>query len=265
MVFLKTHSWTSVGFNYLIACWGIQLNLLLMPFWEMCINKPSFHSINIGIPDLINADFAAGAVLISFGALLGKCNWGQLFVLATLEVILYAFNCAICVGALRIADMGGSYTIHMFGAFFGLSASFFFEPKKGIANEQGRCGGNYTSQLLAMIGTVFLFMYWPSFNAALAEGVAQQRAIVNTLISISASVLTSSFVSLMFLGQFDMEVMLNSSLAGGVAIGASCDLIIGPVYPFIIGVVSGGISAIGFLRVNASAQSTIKLHDTCGV
>ena len=88
----------------------------------------------------------------------------------------------------------------MFGAFFGLSASFFFEPKKAIANEQGRCGGNMTSQVLAMIGTIFLFMYWPSFNAALVTGVAQQRAVVNTLVSISASVLTSSFVSLLFKG-----------------------------------------------------------------
>ena len=48
-----------------------------------------------------------------------------------------------------------------------------------------------------------------------------------------------------------MEVMLNSTLAGGVAIGASCDIIIGAVYPFIIGMVAGTLSAIGFLYANS--------------
>ena len=34
-----------------------------------------------------------------------------------------------------------------------------------------RAAGSYTHQLIAMTGTLFLFMYWPSFNAALATGV----------------------------------------------------------------------------------------------
>jgi ammonium transporter Rh len=28
MVFLKTHSWTSIGFNYLIAAWAIQCTIV---------------------------------------------------------------------------------------------------------------------------------------------------------------------------------------------------------------------------------------------
>jgi len=37
MVFLKTHSWTSVGFNFLIACWALQLNLIVQPAWHMVL------------------------------------------------------------------------------------------------------------------------------------------------------------------------------------------------------------------------------------
>jgi ammonium transporter Rh len=33
MAFLKTHSWTSIGFNYLIACWAIQCTLVFYGFW----------------------------------------------------------------------------------------------------------------------------------------------------------------------------------------------------------------------------------------
>lgn len=34
MVFLKNHSWCSIGFNYLIACWAIQICILFTGFWH---------------------------------------------------------------------------------------------------------------------------------------------------------------------------------------------------------------------------------------
>ena len=44
-------------------------------------------------------------------------------------------------------------------------------------------------------GTVFLWLYWPSFNGGAAVGDDQQRAIVNTYISLSACVLTTYALS----------------------------------------------------------------------
>jgi len=76
-----------------------------------------------------------------------------------------------------------------------------------------------------MIGTVFLWMYWPSFNAVLALGLAQQRAAVNTLFSITASCLASVYISRLYIGKIDMEVLLNSTLAGGVMMGTAADII----------------------------------------
>jgi len=34
MVFLKNNSWTSIGFNYLIACWAFQIGILFVGFWH---------------------------------------------------------------------------------------------------------------------------------------------------------------------------------------------------------------------------------------
>jgi ammonium transporter Rh len=34
MVFLKTHSWSSIGFNYLIAAWAIQCTIVFQGFWD---------------------------------------------------------------------------------------------------------------------------------------------------------------------------------------------------------------------------------------
>ena len=83
------------------------------------------HKIEITIDSLIIGDFGAGAVLITFGAILGKCSLHQLWVVATLEIIFFGLNEAIGAGALKAVDMGGSMYVHAFGAYFGLAAAFF--------------------------------------------------------------------------------------------------------------------------------------------
>ncbi len=74
MAFLKTHCWTSVGFSFLIACWVIQLNMLMQPFWGMIV-ADNFQKITISLQSLVDADYAAAAVLITLGALIGKVSW----------------------------------------------------------------------------------------------------------------------------------------------------------------------------------------------
>ena len=62
-----------------------------------------------------------------------------------------------------------------------------------------------------------------------------------------------------------MEVLLNATLAGGVVIGTSCNQITNPGFAMLTGCIAGGISAIGFLSLNAWCKTNLKLHDTCGV
>ena len=99
---------------------------------------------------LIGADICAAAILISFGAVLGKTSPLQLLVMAFLEVIFYAVNETLCFKYLKISDMGGSITIHAFGAYFGLAVAFalYREVTVGHSNE----GSSYQSDLSAMIG-----------------------------------------------------------------------------------------------------------------
>jgi ammonium transporter Rh len=66
-------------------------------------------------------------------------------------------------------------------------------------------------------------------------------------------------------GKLDMEVVLNATLAGGVAMGAAADLIDFPFCSMIVGFVSGSVSALGFLYHGPYLKKTINLHDTCGV
>ena len=59
-------------------------------------------------------------------------------------------------------DAGGSSAIHTFGAYFGLTVSYILG--KSILSTK-KPSITYISNIFAMIGTFFLWLFWPSFNA----------------------------------------------------------------------------------------------------
>ena len=265
MVFLKCHSWSSIAMNYICASWALQLNILFQGFFKCLLVEGFDHKINITALVVCEGEFCAGAFLITMGALLGKATFPQLMVVATVESIFFSLNAILVFEVLHVMDIGGAMTIHMFGAYFGLAATYGLYKDRALNDKSGKAAGNYNSQLIAMVGTLFLFIYWPSFNAILGTGMAQQRAIVNTVLSITASTLSSVFISRLCKRKLDMEVVLNATLAGGVMMGAACDLITVPGFAMLAGAIAGIISAFGFLYLNAFCQDKLKLHDTCGV
>ena len=52
--------------------------------------------------------------------------------------------------------------------------------------------------LLSPPGTIFLWLFWPSFNGGLASGNAQVRAIINTYFSMTGSVIGTFLFSMVF-------------------------------------------------------------------
>jgi ammonium transporter Rh len=58
--------------------------------------------------------------------------------------------------------------------------------------------------------------------------------------------------------------MANASLAGGVCIGATCNLVSAPG-AFGIGLLAGGLCAIGYVVVQPKLQASLGIFDTCGV
>ena len=267
MVFLKTGSWTAVGFNYMLSAFAFQWGILNAGFWHQVFGGHGFKKISLDIMSLILGDFAAGCCMITYGALLGKADLFQLFVLMTLEIIFYALNESIAVQIYHAVDMGGSMVIHTFGAFFGLAASYFFNNRKAIEQHDAKCGGGYVSQYVAMLGTVFLFMFWPSFNSALAPAISQQRVVVNTAMAMSASCIGAAAFARLNDSKLEMEIMLNATLAGGVIIGAASDIVVAPGVAIIIGGMGGMVSAAGFAYLTPGLRNSkfFHLHDTCGV
>lgn len=226
--------------------------------------KEDWSKIHVGLEQLIGGDFAAGAVLISFGAVLGKVNSFQLLVMATIETIFYSMNAVIGYTELQTTDVGGSIFIHTFGAYFGLAVSAVVSPKTSKNSPLNT--SSQVTNLVAMVGTIFLWMFWPSFNGALASGNAEHRVVVNTVLTISASCVGAFMMStLTHNGKYEMEDILNATLAGGVLIGALADVSQVLAWPIIIGFLGGLFSAFGFAHINGALNKKLGLHDTCGV
>ena len=114
MTFLKRYSYSAVSLNLVGFCLVI-LEAILACGWA----QQGWGPIAIDLPLLIDAAFAAGAGMISFGAVLGKASPSQLLWLLALEVPVYAANAQLVAGRWAALDVGGSITIHAFGGWVG--------------------------------------------------------------------------------------------------------------------------------------------------
>ena len=103
-------------------------------------------------------------------------------ILRLLEVI-FVVNEILGRDYIGAIDAGDTIFVHVFGAYFGLTvARVLYNADHDLSSKQG---ASYTSDMFSMVGTVFLWMFWPSFNGgAAASGDAQQRAIINTYYSL---------------------------------------------------------------------------------
>jgi ammonium transporter Rh len=89
---------------------------------------------------------------------LGKTNPTQLVVLVFFELIFYNLNLVLCSDWLQITDAGDSITLHLFGACFGLAVSWVVSHKDSVGHTKN--SSSRTSDTFAMIGTLFLWMFW---------------------------------------------------------------------------------------------------------
>ncbi|NP_001118146.1 Rhag [Oncorhynchus mykiss] len=262
MTFLKRYGFSSVGLNLLLAAFALQWGLIMQGLWHLDDGK-----IKVSIFKMINADFSTATVLISFGAVLGKTSPVQLLIMTILEITIFSINEHLVAEILEANDVGASMIIHAFGAYFGLAvARMLYRP--ALRNSHENDGSVYHSDLFAMIGTVFLWMFWPSFNSAIAEsGTDQLMAVTNTYFSLAACVLSAYAVSSLVehKGKLDMVHIQNATLAGGVAVGTCADMDIGPFGAMIIGFVAGIVSTLGFKFLTPILASNLGIQDTCGV
>jgi ammonium transporter Rh len=266
MGFLRRYSLSAIGLNFVLTAMMMMIALFCMGWAHQ-----GFGSFEVDLPLLVDSAFCAASGLITFGAVIGFASPTQLLWLMAAEVPLYSANFYLVTKTIGTFDVGGSITIHAFGAFYGLAASYFLSrSSRSLGANHPKSGSSYVSDVISLIGTIFLWVYWPSFNAALAsttgDGPEHQIFVVaNTLISLLGACLSTFIVSAALNDAFDAVHIQNATLAGGVAIGTASALRIAPAAAFAVGIIAGILSTLGFSFATPAIQRVLGICDTCGV
>jgi ammonium transporter Rh len=260
MVFLKRYGRSALTATFLLVSVAIPLYM-------------TFNSGGIlgsvtteEIDKFILGEFAAASLLICAGACLGRLKMWQYIVLAVLFIPFYMFNEWIVlengfgwIGS--FVDTGGSIVIHAFGALFGMGVVVAITHKKERAVP---IESDYTSDKFSMLGSMVLWVFWPSFCAALVAPEKVPFTAINVVIALCGSTLATYLTTVALRRKISISDIANASLAGGVAIGATCATVNHPV-AFLIGILAGILSTFGFAWIQPRIEKAFRMIDTCGV
>lgn len=262
MVFVKKYGRSAVTATFLLVSVAIPVYFLVNSLG--LLGEP----VEIEIERLILAEFAAASLLICAGAVLGRLKMIQYMVLGIFFILCYMLNEWIVLGGgLGIikggfADTGGSIVIHAFGALFGLGVAKTMTTKKELDEP---IESDATSDRFSMLGSMVLWLFWPSFCAALVSPEQIPHTVVNVVLALCGATVATYFASIVLRGgKISIADIANAALAGGVAIGSTCDHANHPT-AFVIGILGGVLSTFGFAVIQDKLQRITKSVDTCGV
>ena len=262
MVFVRHYGQSALTATYILVSTAVPIYFLVNTIgW---IGEPR----EIEIDRFLLAEFAAASLLICAGAPLGRLKMTQYFILGLLFTPFYMIDEWVLVdngfglipkGAFM--DTGGSILIHAFGALFGLGVVMTMTTKEEFA---AKIEANTTNNLFSLLGSMVLWLFWPSFCAGLVPPELVPKTAINVTLALCGSTLATCFFSSLFRRKISMGDLANAALAGGVSIGASCDFAT-HTSAFVIGLIGGLISTVGFNYIQPALQERLKGIDTCGV
>jgi ammonium transporter Rh len=263
MVFVKRYGYGATTGTYLIVAAGLPIYLALRTSGILSAEAVDSHTIR----GLLLAEFAVASALIAAGAVLGRLRLFQYALLAIVMVPLYMINERLVLdGGLGLTrgfvDSAGSIIIHAFGAYFGLGLAVALTARK---QRELEIPNDSTSNSFSMIGSMVLWLFWPSFCCAVVPPEQFAATAVNTVLALcGATASTYVFSSIFNKGKVVIGDMANAALAGGVAIGATCNVVSAPL-AFGIGAIAGALCVFGYAVVQPRIQKLFKIVDTCGV
>ncbi|KFQ25271.1 RH-like [Mesitornis unicolor] len=258
LTFLKRYGFSSIGFNLLIVGLGVQCSVLIEGLEALLLQRAKED----GLKRITRAAVSMTAVVISTGAVLGKTNSMQLILMTVVEIIVFCLSRSLNTTFLQIADDVSMMHVHLFGAYFGLAvASRFSEPSP----KSEKNTSTVKSDLWSMLGTLFLWVFWPSFNSILVEN--RRKAIYNTYFALAASAVTAFMLSVLTTkdGKFRMTHIHSAVLAGGVTVGYAAQSIDYPWIAMILGLLASVITILGSYCLQRCLNPALKIHDSSGV
>ncbi|XP_066060453.1 RH-like protein isoform X1 [Chamaea fasciata] len=258
LMVLRRYGFSSTGFNFLLIVLGVQCSVLVEDFLVFLRVQQS----EVGMRSLAKAVVSMTAVVISSGAVLGKASPVQLIVMTLVELIIFYVSRCINRTFLQVPEHLTLLHVHLFGAYFGLAVtSRFPEPPPGL--DKGR--STPRSELFSMLGTVFVWVFWPSFNSILAD--SKMEAVLNTYLALAVSAVCAFMLSALTSkdGKFRMTHIHSAVLAGGVTVSYTAHSIQHPWIAMILGLLGSVITVLGSHCLQRCFNPALKLQDTSGV
>uniref|UniRef100_A0A8C3NR71 Ammonium transporter AmtB-like domain-containing protein n=1 Tax=Cyanoderma ruficeps TaxID=181631 RepID=A0A8C3NR71_9PASS len=258
LMVLRRYGFSSTGFNFLLVVLGVQCSVLVEDFLVFLGVQPD----EVGVRSLAKAVVSMTAVVISTGAVLGKANPVQLIVMTLVELTFFYISRCINRRYLQVPEHLSLMHVHLFGAYFGLAVSSRFPgPHPGL--DKGR--STPKSDLFSMLGTVFVWVFWPSFNSLLAD--SKERAVLNTYLALAVSAVAAFLLSALTSkdGKFRMTHIHSAVLAGGVAVSYTAPSIQHPWIAMILGLLGSVVTILGSHCLQGCFNRALKLQDTSGV
>jgi ammonium transporter Rh len=263
MVFVRRYGYGATTGTYLMVAVGLPLYLGLRATGVLSAEAVDVHTMR----GLLLAEFAVASALIAMGAVLGRVRLYQYAFLAAVLVPLYMINERLVLdGGLGVTkgfvDSAGSIIIHAFGAYFGLGLAVALTRKE---QRDLAISSDETSDRFSMIGSMVLWLFWPSFCSAVVPMEQFAATAVNTILALCGATASTYLFSLILRkGKVTIGDMANAALAGGVAIGATCNVVTAPI-AFTIGAIAGALCVFGYAVVQPKLQNMFRIVDTCGV
>jgi ammonium transporter Rh len=263
MVFVKRYGYGATTGTYLVVAVGIPLYIGLRSTGMLSAEPIGAHTVK----GLLLAEFAVASALIAMGAVLGRVRVYQYAILTAILVPLYMINeWLVLDGGLGFTkgftDSAGSIIIHAFGAYFGLGLTIALFNK---GQRDLEVPSDATSDRFSMIGSMVLWLFWPSFCSAVVPAEQFAATAVNTILALcGATVATYVFTLIFRNGKIAISDMANAALAGGVAIGATCNVVSSQL-ALLIGAIAGSLCVVGYVFIQPLIKRAFRIVDTCGV
>ncbi|KAJ3441851.1 rh50 isoform b [Anaeramoeba flamelloides] len=236
MSYLKFYSYSGSAFTLLFTVFCFQLTLICNAFFEQA-NEKNFHSYELTFQSLLGALFGTLAILISFGSIIGSTSLLYLLMVSLFGCILFSVNKYCGMLVFNAIDVGGTMITHLFGSCYGVGITFSSYSKTHYIYEAKQ--PSKFRDFYSLIGTILMWVFFPSLNSALALPEYRYHSILNTVLSLSGSC--------------------------GIIIGTVANLNLTPGGAMGIGILAGILSVIGYQFLQPLFENKLEVNDTVGI
>ncbi|WP_338552017.1 ammonium transporter [Paenibacillus sp. KS-LC4] len=220
--------------------------------WGDFFFNPAIASEDNGLPTtiffLFQLAFAAVSLSIAWGGFAERAKLSSyliftvIYIAAIYPVVAHWIWGGGWLAADGAQDFAGSTVVHLSGALAALAATILLKPRIGKFNKDGSAneiaGHN---QVYTALSVLLLWVGWFGFNAgstvSIGDGFFGYVAFT-TMLGAGAGAVSSLLISWAVTGKADITTTLNGTLAGLVAITASCAFV-DPWAAVVIGLVAG--------------------------